>query len=463
MGWVEEEFEAIDLGDNRLNNRIINIVEALGLAPGRTIPQTFKSWGEIKACYNFFSNESVSEQKLLAPHIEKTLERIREHTVVLLLSDTTDINYTTKEAMTGKERLDNKQNGLWLHPTIAVTPERLTLGIVDANFWHRQPEAAQKDAASQTARDKAPIEEKESYRWLQSYLRACEIAKEVSETQIINITDRDGDITELFETAIEQEKQGTFACFIVRSQYNRCLEERDEETRIQKKLWQRLKETTAIGEIEFTVSPTEKRKGRKVKQQIKAVSIILKPANAYKRSKKVKMNAVMAIEENPPDGEEAIVWVFITNLPINNFDEVCKIIKYYLCRWEIELFFKVLKSGCKIEERQLQTTDRMKNLISIFMILAWRVLFTMMLGRVCSEMSASEVFEEAEWKAVYKIVNNKKNLPRKPPRLGEFIILIAILGGYVDKKGAGPPGVKTMWKGMARMVDFAIAWEAFGR
>lgn len=171
----------------------------------------------------------------------------------------------------------------------------------------------------------------------------------------------------------------------------------------------------------------------------------------------------MAIEENPPEGEEALVWVFITNLPINSFGEVCKIINYYLCRWEIELFFKILKSGCKIEERQLETTDRMKNLIAIFMILARRVLFTMMLGRVCSDMSAGEVFEEAEWKSVYKIVHKKKALPRKPPKLGEFIIWIAILGGYVKHKEAEPPGVKTMWKGMARMIDFGIAWEAFGR
>lgn len=462
MSWVEEEFKTIDIGDKRLNNRMIHITECLGLAPGRTIPQTFKSWGDIKACYDFVKNDLVTEEKLLAPHIERTLERIKEYSVVLLLSDTTDINYTTKAAMTGKERLTNKQNGIWLHPTIAVTPERLTLGIVDANFWHREPEVAGKSAASGTSRDKAPIEEKESYRWLKSYLKACEIASKAPKTEVININDREGDIIEIFEEASKQ-KEGSFAYFIIRSKHDRCLEEEDEEKKIQKKLRQKLKETAPIGEIEFTIPPTGKRKGRKVKQQIKAVSVTLKPANKHKKSKKVKINAVMAIEENPPEGEEALVWIFITNLPINSFDDVCKIIKYYLCRWEIELFFKILKSGCKIEERQLQTTDRMKNLISIFMILAWRVQFTMMLGRVNSEILASEIFEDAEWKSVYKIANNKKSLPRKAPKLGEFIILIAELGGYVNQKGAEPPGVKTMWKGMARMVDFAIAWEAFGR
>ena len=164
MSWVEEEFETVDLGDKRLNSRVIHIVENLGLAPGRTIPQSFKTWGEIKACYNFFNNNLVSEQKLIASHIKKSKERIKEYPVVLLLSDTTDANYTTKTVMEGKERLDNKQTGLWIHSTIAVTPERLTLGIIDANFWHRQPEVADKDSKSRTARDNASIEEKESYR-----------------------------------------------------------------------------------------------------------------------------------------------------------------------------------------------------------------------------------------------------------------------------------------------------------
>jgi hypothetical protein len=238
MSWVEEEFKTIDLGDKRLNNRLIHIVETLGLAPGRTIPQSFRSWAEIKACYNFTDNYLVTEEKLLTPHIEKTLERIKEYPVVLLASDTTDINYTTKMAMKGKERLSNKQSGIWLHPTIAITPERLTLGIVEANFWHRDPEVAEKNAKSDTARDKAPIEEKESFRWLQSYLRACEIARSVPETQVINMTDREGDIIEIFETACEQEKQGVCANFIIRSKHDRCLEEKDEEAKLQKKLWQ---------------------------------------------------------------------------------------------------------------------------------------------------------------------------------------------------------------------------------
>lgn len=461
MSWVDAEFETVNLGDQRLNRRAVYIVEELGLAPGRTIPQTFQSWGEIKACYNFFDNALVSDEKLLAPHKEKTIERIQEYPVVLLPSDTSEIDFTAKQAMVGRERLTNKhKKGLWLHATIAVTPDRLTLGIIDANFWNRDPEKADDSRANLTARDKAPIEEKESYRWLQSYREACEIARAAPNTRIINITDREGDIIEIFEEAQEQAKQALYANFIIRSQYDRRVEEMGPKSKkIYKKLRDKLREASSLGEIEFAISSTEKRKGRKVTQDLKAVSITLKPKHKKFR---VQVNAVMAIEKNPPEGEDPLNWIFLTDLPIDTFENLIQVIKYYLCRWEIELFFKVLKSGCKIEERQLQTTERMKALLAIFMVLSWRVMFTMMLGRVCSEMSAGDLFEASEWKSVYKILNKKKALPRKPPKLSEFIIMVATLGGYVEQKGGEPPGVKTMWKGMARMVDFSIAWEAFG-
>lgn len=461
MSWAEEEMEWINLGDRRLNQRSFSILEGLGLAPGRTIPQAFQAWSEIKATYNFFNNAAVSEEKILASHLTKTIERIKEYPVVLLASDTTDINYTTKREMKNKERLDNKQEGIWLHATIAITPERLNLGLIQANFWHRAKEVAKKDSASKKARDKAPIEEKESYRWLESYQKACDVAKEASETQIIYISDRDCDIIEFFELADSKNTDSSKANFIIRSQYNRLIEKaKDTETNeVINKLWRKLEKADTLGELEFTISTRGDRKARKVKQKLKAVTATLTPSN---KKTKIVINAVMAIEENPPEGEDPVVWIFITDLPIKTYDNVCKIIEYYLCRWQIELFFKVLKSGCKVEERQLKTADRIKNLIAIFFVLAWRLMFTMMLGRICSEMSCTDLFDEAEWKSVYKILNKKKALPRKPPSLGNFIVMIARLGGYVEQKNGEPPGVKTMWKGMARMVDFSIAWEAFG-
>jgi len=223
-----------------------------------------------------------------------------------------------------------------------------------------------------------------------------------------------------------------------------------------------LQQAPIIGTVEFILPGGRGKKSRLVKQNIRATRLTLLPSEHKKNLPKIAINAVLLEETETPEGEEPISWMFLTTLPIDTLDEIQFIIKIYLSRWGIELFFKVLKSGCKIEERQLQTTDRMKSLLAVFMVLSWRVMFTMMLGRVCAEMSCADIFDDAEWKSVYKILNKKKPLPKKPPSIKVFIEMVAVLGGYVPQSNGGPPGVKVMWKGMARMVDFAIAWEAFG-
>ena len=173
------------------------------------------------------------------------------------------------------------------------------------------------------------------------------------------------------------------------------------------------------------------------------------------------MNAVMAIEENPPEGQEALVWVFLTTLPIDTFEQVALIIRYYLARWEIEIFFKVLKSGCKVEDRRFKECESLLSLIAVFLIIAWRIMYVLKLGRESPEISCDVIFSEAEWKSVYKITHKKSELPLAPPNLGNFIRMIAMLGGYLNRKNDPPPGPLLMWKGMLRMNDFALAWEVF--
>jgi hypothetical protein len=136
------------------------------------------------------------------------------------------------------------------------------------------------------------------------------------------------------------------------------------------------------------------------------------------------------------------------------------IIKFYVCRWEVEIFFKILKSGCKIEERELKTAERIKNMMAIFFILAWRLMYITNMGRQHPDIPCTAIFEDAEWKSVYKITQKTK-IPSTPPTLMEIILMIARLGGYLAGKNRPPPGSKVMWKGMRRMSDFALAWERF--
>lgn len=461
--WISSEFATLDLNDKRLTKRSHIILKTLGNAPGRTIPQAFQTWKDIKACYRFFDNKSVTDTKILQPHIKQTRERIKNEPIVLLPTDNSILDYTPKKAMKGKAQVCNNRDGIFLHASLAITPERLTLGVADAKLWLRgidYPNNKEKH------RDSLPVEEKESFRWLEGYKNACEIAKESPKSKIIYITDREGDIVELLLDAFKQKSEGG-ADVIIRAKHDRQLDEKDPEgtvNRPYKKLLKTLKTTKALGEINFLIPSNHGKKEREVKQEIKA-SMLTFRTKKYNGGpvQKFTINVVMAIEANPPEGKEALCWVFLTTLPITTFEGVYKVVEYYLCRWEVEIFFKVLKSGCKVEERQLESTDRMKPLIALFLILSWRIMYVMMLGRHCPDMSCENVFCESEWKSVFKVIHRNEKIPEKPVSLNEFILMVAQLGGYVGGKNAPPPGIKIMWRGMLRMHDFSIAWEAFGK
>jgi hypothetical protein len=174
----------------------------------------------------------------------------------------------------------------------------------------------------------------------------------------------------------------------------------------------------------------------------------------------VEINVVLVREKNPPAGEEAIEWLLLTSLPIRTFRQVQRVIAYYCCRWQIEVYFKVLKSGCKIEDRQFQDADHYLPCLALYMVIAWRVMYVMMLGRQCPAIPCGEIFGEAEWKAVYTVVRGQA-APEQPPTLAAIVSMIASLGGHLGRKHDGPPGPKAMWIGMQRMRDLALAWDAF--
>lgn len=457
--WADIEFSSINLGDIRLNKRGVHLLNLFGHTPGDRISTVLRTWGEIKACYRFFSNPRLSPEKILAPHTKATINRMAAHPVVLLPNDTTSIDYTTKHSIEGLGRLTANQcgenYGIFIHATLAITPERLNLGILGVKMWTRDLE---KKHQTRYAKKNRPVEEKEIYRWIESYELACNLARQLPNTQIVNMTDREGDFTDLFSVVNERKKEEKkCAEIIVRSCQNRALIEKDSATNQCKKLYKVVNNTPALGTIEFILPKTQEREQRLVKQTIKSATIIFRGT----KNRKIKINAVMAVEENAAEGHEPLCWIFLTTLPVKAYEEAIKVIEYYLCRWEIEVFIKILKSGCKVEEKQLQSAQRLKTLIAFFLVLAWRIQYVMMIGRICPNISSGDVFEESEWKAVYRIVNRNQPIPKDPPLLKDLIIMIASLGGYIGRANDPPPGPKVMWKGLSRMNDFALAWEAF--
>lgn len=188
---------------------------------------------------------------------------------------------------------------------------------------------------------------------------------------------------------------------------------------------------------------------REVIQQVWARPVMLPDqAKGY-----VAASCIVARESDPPQGNKAIEWRLLTNLPVEDLEQAARMIDWYRSHWEIEMFFHVLKNGCRVESLQLASIEKLERALVLYMVVAWRIARLMRLGRNCPDLDAQLMFEPDEWKAAY--ILNKKSLPDKPPRLNEVVRLVARLGGFLARTGDGEPGVKTIWLGMQRVIDFA--------
>ncbi len=460
---ISDELENIFLPDKRLKERCYSMLEKLYKSPEKTLPSTFGGRSELKAAYRFFDQDCVTPEIILAPHIAKTLNRINQHPTVLLINDTTDINMSHMGKIQDLGVLnDINSPGCLLHVLKAFTPDRLPLGVLSAQFIQRPIEKFGTHVNKHTD----SIEKKESFRWLEDYRKACDVAKN-SSSEVIYIADREADLYELF---YEATKDADNADIIIRVSRDRTILQ---ENGISSSLYDALKNSISLGELEFYI-PTingKKRKnrqkrdqkgrqGRKVKQEIKSLELTLLPSRYKKKNySPVKMYALYVEEVNCPKDEEPITWLLFTTLKITTKEDAEKIVNFYLSRWAVETFFHVLKNGCKIEELQFQASSRLLPCIAMYLIIAWRLLYTTMLGRHLPKVSCALVFEEDEWECAYAITKKKKP-PLDPPSLEEMINMVAMMGGYLGRKNDGPPGPKAMWIGLQKLYFNTEGWSA---
>ena len=205
----------------------------------------------------------------------------------------------------------------------------------------------------------------------------------------------------------------------------------------------------------------QNRETRQAHVEVRAGTLTLRPPwRADRDLPPVTVNVVMVSEPNPPAGEPPVEWMLLTTLPIDTIAQVRQVVEYYCVRWGIEVFFRTLKSGCRIERRRFEDVDRLLPCLAICLIVSWRTLFVCRMGRACPDLDCEAIFEPSEWKAVWMAVHRKKP-PRKAPRLAAMVHLIASLGGYVERRDS-EPGAQTIWIGLQRMYDLAWAWDSFG-
>jgi hypothetical protein len=461
MDWLEKEYETLNFSDKRLSDRALLIQRAFMKSPSASIPSSFQSWNETKAAYRFFQNELVTPKKIIKPHRLATLKRIQEHPQVLLIQDTTSLNYSGQLSRDdiGPLQQDNVR-GLYLHPTLAVTPDRVCLGVIDYEQWSREPLGSRTKIERRKIRESAPINQKESYRWVRGIKKANKLAHYYPETQFIYVADREGDIYDVYAESCSFSKSSR-SDWVIRATFDRNILGADHK-RQKNRMKAETQESGYIGEISFEVQSTNKRSKRLVTQSIYTKRVTLNPPRDKEKliSHSPQVQVIMAIEKEPPSGEEALEWTLLTSVEVNRLEKASEVLNWYLCRWQIEVYFKILKSGCNIEKLQLHEKPQFDNCLAMYLITAWRILYLTMLGRESPSVSAECFFTPSEWKTAYILLHKKVPPKKKIPDLGSMIKWVAQLGGFLARKSDGDPGITVIWRGISKLQDAIMTREA---
>ena len=469
---TRDEFEGADLGDPRRSRRLVKVAQRLAASPELSISAACGGWGETMAAYRLLAAPQVTPEKVLAPHRAALLERAAAVSCVVVIQDTTELDFTRMTQMEGCGPLnDETRRGFHLHSLYAVSEEGLPLGLWDTAFLARS-DAQFRGAAR---RKKLPLEQKESYRWLAGYRQTLALAAALPHCEVFSLSDREGDIYEVFAAWAEAAAgAGPVAQWIIRANQDRALESAG--AGMPDKLFAALAAAPLLGEISFAMpakTQMKKVKGnrvqtsrsaRTVRQEVRALYV--RPRAPFRNGHKlppVGFWAVWAREVDPPEGEEPVCWMLLTSVEVTTFAAARRIIALYLRRWDIEVFHRTLKTGCRVGQMQIKGSQAVRNALIIYSIIAWRILYLTHLGRVHPERPCSTVFAAEEWQAACAVSSSGKPSPRGPPvepALGEFILMVARFGGYLGRKSDGPPGAQTIWRGLARLRDFACAWRA---
>lgn len=444
---IANEFQNATINDQRLINRLTLTATILEKEPEKSIPEACQDWATIKGAYKLFGNPKVTPIAILSGHRHQTIKRMLEHNLVLIIQDTSSLDFTGHPKTKGLGPYTTTPNsiGLLMHTASVVTPQGVPLGLLAQDIWARD----QKQKGKKLDHHKLPIESKESYKWIRTLESSM---KDVpSSVATVTVADREADIFELFKYANENQHH-----FLIRAVQNRRVTEEHKLLRSQ------IENTPIAGQCEVEIPRKSEQNvpPRTVRLNISFCPVTLRLANSSKDSATIKLYAVLAKEVTACETDEAIEWLLLTNMPVNNLQDAVEKVGWYRQRWKIERFHYVVKVGCKIEELQLQTSQRLTNAITLYSIIAWRLLWMMYQSRETPDAPCSIIFDKKEWQILSCIINKTSAPPKKAPTVREAVRSLAKLGGFIGRKGDGEPGAKVLWRGYQKLNEFIMFTES---
>jgi hypothetical protein len=451
--WAVREFEHADLGDARLNRRLQAIASDFAEHPGASIPQACGTPERTKGAYRFFENDQVDPQAIRQAHHEMTLQRSLEHELILAIEDTCLLDYSHHSQTKGLGALDHSDyaQGFFLHSALATTPQGEPLGLLDALVWRRDFNKR----GSTEKRWRLPIKKKESYKWIKTLKHCRELCQTNTHSTVVHVADQEADIYELFTEASQSRQKGHKLHLLIRSRHNRRLYKQKEL------LWEQVSQKPAAGIMQVKVGRKGHLPSRIASLEVRFAEVVLKSPNGKAALAPERVWGVEAKEVNAPKGVEPILWHLVSSLPVESLAAAIEKVHWYSLRWQVEVFHKAIKSGCQVEERQLETFKRLERSLSVDLVVAWRILFLTKAAREEPEAAASKCLSEAEWKALMCHENVCRQAPQEPPKLREAVRLIAKLGGFIGRRSDGEPGIITLWRGLHRLRDITRMWRLY--
>jgi len=454
--WVTQEFARADLGDKRLDRRLVKTAELLTKAPSAPINEACGTWASTQASYRLFNHPKASPAKILEPHWKATAERMSGcGGPVLVMQDTVFFSYgkhvkTRGLGPIGKSNAAHDR-GLVMHNALAFTTSGVALGIVSQSTWARGEIPAEDYQEKIERLQVTPIEEKESSKWLISLKQTLE--RTPAGVQLITLADRESDIFEFLTQAKELR-----AKYVIRARTDRKLV--PEESAGCTRMLEALSDAPVLGSLAVEVPGNGSRKARTASIEVRVAEVTIQPpqrrgahAKASGSDEPVTVTLVGATEQSPPEGCESISWVLLTNLPVPDFESATEKVRWYARRWGIEVWHRVLKSGCKVEDCMLEEAERLKRYLTLFSIIGVRLMHVTYLARVQPDVPATEVFSTEEVNALH-IRMTKALPPAAPaPTLREMVRMLGKLGGHLGRKCDGEPGVTVLWRGWTSLYE----------
>ncbi len=452
--WARREYLRSDLPDGRLRQRLERLGQSWERHPGEDLPAIFPHQGELRAATRLLHNDKVQDRDILQPHREALLERVQVESTVLLVQDTTTLNYTNLQGCTSglgplQDRASSSR-GLFVHATVGFTEGGRPLGVSGLERWARPEQEPDPEAEQE--------QEKESRRWLRGFEQGQELGRESPQARVVVVGDRESDMFELFERQAERTEE---AGLLVRVHLGRQRKVRAWDAAFRSEMIRPIEAQPDFEEAVVTGRKVEieSQGGQRARQKRTAVTEIrigrvelLPPKGRAGAVAPVPVWLVRVLEPDPPAGEEALEWLLLSSEGGRTAQWAERIVSWYERRWGIEEYFRLLKTGTRIEDRRLRDAEALGKCLVFDAITAWRVFSLDRYARDAPDTPAEEVLTADEMAVIEGVTETERLRPPRErgqpvgPGIRSWVVLLARMRGWRPKKHRELPGNEVLWK-----------------